>query len=101
MIKRYNITTKRTYKDRNGEEKAFWPQIGTLTYFPAYQHQEEGYKIELNMFPATQLYIFEQKDGPKRTDPMKPAVLPPGKKAANDTEIEYPTEEINPDDIPF
>lgn len=30
-----------------------------------------------------------------------PAVVPPGQQKISDDQIEYPTEEINPDDIPF
>lgn len=120
MIKRYNIVTSRTYV-KNGEEKKAWLQVGSLVKFDATQEMPEGFKIELNMFPLTTFHVFEQKDrdAPQssRTDaepthdvdadtgeirramPPKQEKLPP--KAGGPDSIDYPTETINPDDIPF
>lgn len=114
MIKRFNICTRKTYTDRSGVEKTQWLRVGNLTYFPAHQEKTEGYKLELYMFPALQLSIFEDK--PKengegsidyetgqhtrpRANKQLPAVVPKGSKV-EPGQIEYP-DEINPDDIPF
>jgi hypothetical protein len=127
MIKRYNITTCKIYQ-QNGEEKKTWPQVGTMVYFPASNGNPEGYRIELNMFPGTRFFTFEQKpqNGPRtNADPepvidadtgamrmpskqatgnakgVTPAVIPPGGIRQTDDQINYPMDEINPDDIPF
>ncbi len=50
-----NIVTKRTY-EQNGETKTKWLRVGTL------KETDEGKTfIELNMFPDTSFYVFEQK----------------------------------------
>lgn len=60
-MKRFNIVTRRTYKKKNGEEKTQWNIIGSLVQFPASSDREEGYALEMNMFPDTKFYVFEQK----------------------------------------
>jgi hypothetical protein len=50
-----DICTKREY-EKDGEKKAKWFKVGT------YKKTDEGKEfIELNMFPNTPFYIFEQK----------------------------------------
>lgn len=119
-MKRYNITTCRVYQS-NGQEKKSWPQVGSMTFFPASDRGPEGYKIELNMFSGTQFFVFEQKPQDAlqspRTDAEPRATIDvdsravrtagnsvartPAIKAGGSDSIDYPTEEINPDDIPF
>lgn len=54
-MKLYDITTKRTYT-KDGVEKNAWLRCGT------YKETDDGKKfIELNMFPNTSFYCFEQK----------------------------------------
>ena len=79
-IKKFNICTKRTYS-KNGEEKAFWPNVGTLTLFEASGDKKAGYKLELNMFPGTDFAVFEEK--PK------------------ESKVSSPATEIAPDEIPY
>ena len=64
MIKKFNVTTKRIYKTKSGEEKASWNNVGTLTAF------EDGYGLELSMFPDTKFYLFdkEKKDTVTKTE---------------------------------
>ncbi len=88
-MKRYNIAVKKTYT-KNGEEKSFWPSVGTLTHFPAGNGKEEGFKLELPIFGATQFYVFEIK--PKTDAPKATPVA---------SDVQPPSEELNPDDIPF
>ena len=59
-MKRFNITTQKTYTS-NGEEKKTYPRVGTLVYFPASEGKAEGYRLELNMQPDTKFYVFEDK----------------------------------------
>ncbi len=50
-----DICTKRIYQ-KDGKEKAAWLKVGTLRI------TDTGKQfIELNMFPNTPFYIFEQK----------------------------------------
>lgn len=79
-MKKFNITTQKVYQ-QGGEEKKFYPQVGKMVYFEANEGKPENYLLELNMFPGTKFYVFE--DVPKDS---------------------YPTpksEGINPDSIPF
>lgn len=52
---RYNISSKKTYK-KDGVDKTVWLTVGQLV--------DTGDRkfIELNMFPGTPFYVFEQKD---------------------------------------
>lgn len=52
-----NICTKKTYKNKSGEEKSKWLQVGCL------KTTDDGKRfIELNMYPNTAFYVFEQKE---------------------------------------
>ena len=121
-MKLYNICTCRVYQSQ-GQDKKFWPNVGTLTYFPASNGKDEGYRLELGMFPGTRFYVFpvtDQKAPESRRSPSKPETVidtetgqerVPSKSVASHASdkapatvmdgIEYPTEGINPDDIPF
>ena len=60
-MRKYNICTCKVYQSQD-QEKKYWPNVGTLTFFDARADQPEGYKLELNMFPNEKFYVFEQKD---------------------------------------
>ncbi len=60
-MKRYNVVVPRKY-ERNGEEKTAWSNVGTLVHFPATESKEEGFILELGMFPQTTFKIFPQED---------------------------------------
>ena len=99
MAKKYNITVPKKYMS-NGEEKTQWNTVGTLVKFEAKQGNDgnmlpEGYIIELSMFPNTTFKVFEQKSRDEIQNKPKQV-----QKVAS-TGIDYPEEEINPDDIPF
>lgn len=64
-MKRYNITTVSTY-EKNGEEKKTYPQVGKLVKFEATGDKKESFILELNMFPNTKFYVFEEE--PKKTE---------------------------------
>jgi hypothetical protein len=61
-----NICTKKIYQ-KDGKEKAKWYVVGTL------KTMDDGKQfIELNLFPNTPFYVFEQKDrdaAPKKSAP--------------------------------
>ena len=52
--KRFNVTTKKTYT-KDEQEKVVWLNVGTITQF------DDGMSLELNMFPVTKFFVFEQK----------------------------------------
>ncbi len=79
--------TKKTFT-HNGAEKVSWNNVGNLIVF------DNGYSIELAMYPDTKFYVFENKE--KAVVPEKIE-----KNKISGTDIDYPTEEINPLDIPF
>jgi len=52
-----NICTKREWTTRDGEKKVKWLTVGTLKI------TDEGKQfIQLNMFPDTTFYVFDQKE---------------------------------------
>jgi len=54
-MKYFDICSKRTYQ-KDGVEKAIWLKCGTL------KQLDDGKQfVELNMFPNTSFYVFEQK----------------------------------------
>lgn len=92
--------------------------MGTLVQFPASDGRPEGFKLELNMFPGTQFFVFEQKaqNAPPTGEYVEPAIdadtrerkpatprnaTKPAMKVGGADGIVYPDEDINPDDIPF
>lgn len=77
MMKIENICVKKSYT-KDGEEKTVWPTVGALKTL------DDGRKfIDLNIFPDTSFYVFEQKQ--REDKPQQQA----------------PAQEIAPDDIPF
>lgn len=54
-MKIYDICVKKTYI-KDGIEKSTWPKVGVLK-----EIDENKKFVELNMFPATSFYVFEQK----------------------------------------
>lgn len=92
MAKRFNISTPKTYRDKQGVEKTAWSNVGTLVKFDAAADRPEGYTIELNMFPNQKFGVFEET--PKITKEAPPK--------NNNTSVDPATgDEINPEDIPF
>lgn len=68
MAKRYDIVVPKKYT-KDGEEKTAWKNVGTLVRFPATEEKEEGYIMELNMYPDVTFKVFEQK--PKEDRPQQ------------------------------
>lgn len=115
MAKKFNVCTKKIYTDNSGVEKTQWMRVGNLIQFPPNNGKPEGFKLELYMHPLTPFFIFEAKANESgeavvdiqtgqvtRPAPNKQlaAVVPKGQKVEA-SQIEYPENDINPDDIPF
>ncbi len=73
-----NICTKKVYT-QNGKEKAKWFVVGTL------KEMDDGKQfLELNMFPNTSFYVFEQKD---REDRLTKKDVPDANLDADEVDI--------------
>lgn len=87
-IKKWNICVKKVYKSQ-GQDKAYWPSVGELVYFPANGNNKAGFSLELHLLQGTKLYVFENKP----------------KDAGSATGQEGPDQgdagPVSPDDIPF
>lgn len=68
-MKRYNITTARTYKDKNGEDKKAWRTVGQLIEWPATEDKPRSFSIELHMWPDTRFSVFEEREREDRGSP--------------------------------
>jgi len=66
-MERYNITTVKTY-EKNGEEKKTYPQVGKLVKFPAKDGKDEGFILELNMFPNEKFFVFKDEPREKKQE---------------------------------
>lgn len=98
-MKRFNIVVPKKYT-HNGEEKTQWNTVGTLVRFEEKvgndgQTMPESFLIEMSLFPHIKFKVFEQK--PREEQKQQPKSK--GELASDD--LEYPTEHINPEDIPF
>lgn len=89
----FNIVVPKKYISNNVEKTA-WNNVGRMIHFPAGEGKEEGFRIELNMFPEVKFMVFEQKNENQRKQPVK-------KQAPAEERVDYPEEDINPEDIPF
>lgn len=103
-MKKYNISKPEKYIGKDGQEKTFWANVGTMTEF----EKQDGTVSRIIEIPAIGLKanVFEKKDkddgfeksyGGGQSAPQKT------KASSNPAEqtVEYPEEEINPADIPF
>lgn len=100
MVKviKYNISKAgRVYQDKNGVERKVWDNVGTLTEFL----KDDGSISRVIEIPAIGLtanaYAIEQK-------PSQPNKQPSAKSNevhVSSEGIEYPSEDIDPEDIPF
>lgn len=78
-MKKYSISKPRKYVDKSsGQEKTYWDRVGEMVEF------DNGNR--LIKIPAIGLEASVFEDKPRETQPAPAAA---------------PTEEINPEDIPF
>lgn len=106
-MRRFNVVVPKKYFV-NGEERTQWNNVGSLVHFPANGQKDEGYVLELAMFPNTTFKVFAQKEkedngGGRSPAPRKPNPANNGMAVDPDAvdNVEYPEEEINLEDIPF
>lgn len=95
-VERFNITIPgRKYEDSNGNEKTVWNNVGTLTEF----HKEDGTISRLIEIPLLNLsanaYPIQKKENNNSGRNHN------GDASRGNDPIEYPNEDINPEDIPF
>jgi len=91
MVKKYNLSKPEKYI-KDGVEKTYWANVGTMTEF----QKQDGSVSRIIEIPAIGLKanVFEQTANPAYQAPVKTYTKP-------EDPLEYPEEEINPDDIPF
>ena len=59
-MKRYNLSIPRDYKDRDGNEKTAWDNVGVM-----FKRDKGGYSIRLSMFPDLKILAFDADDKPE------------------------------------
>lgn len=98
MVKKYNLSKPEKYI-KDGVEKTFWSQVGTMTEF----EKQDGSISRIVEIPAIGLKASVFEVVPKENAPQRPQPQPVAKKEATvQLDEAYPDEEkINPDDIPF
>ncbi len=88
-IKKYNISKPEKYM-KDGAEKTYWANVGTMTEF----EKQDGSISRILEIPAiglkANIFPVEPKTTPTQTQKVKTEV----------NEVEY-TQEINDEDIPF
>lgn len=99
--KRFNVSKAgRKYQDAQGNEKTVWHNIGTLTEF----HKEDGTISRLLEIPAIGLecnvFPFVDREDKQPRNNVRTQSYGNAPRAQEDT-VEYPNDDINPEDIPF
>jgi len=95
-MEKFNISKPKKYIDKNGVEKTYWNNIGTYTEFTKNDGsisriiEIPAIGLEANIFPIT-----PRNEVVVEAEEIKPA------QGRVPTSIEYPEEEIDPEDIPF
>ena len=94
-MKRYNISKPEKYV-KDGVEKTFWANIGTMTEW----EKQDGSVSRIIEIPTISLkanvFPIEPKEE-KRTQ----GKTPEQEVKEHEREIEYPSENVDPADIPF
>jgi hypothetical protein len=98
QIKKFNISKPKKYMKGN-EEKTQWNNIGTITEF----HKDDGSVNRIIEIPSIGLEasIFPFTENRDRATNTTGEAKKPAERSDTAVEVEYPAEEINPDDIPF
>lgn len=99
QYKKFNISKPKKFISSSGEEKTQWSQIGVMTEF----HKDDGSISRILEIPAIGLEanIFPFKEN-EEVAPRAPRTAPPAAASSSVGDAPaYPTEELNPEDIPF
>lgn len=92
-VVRFNVSKPKKYTDNQGNEKTQWNNVGVITEF----HKDNGQVSRIIEIPAIGLdaNIFPIVPKEHRNDnQVNPQV-------DNNDGIDYPDDDINPEDIPF
>lgn len=109
QYKKFNITRAHEYESNTGEKKTAWRNVGMLTMFMKPDGSESGI-VELNMFEEQyQVFPFVPRDEQPAANHYNQTAQPapqqynqaPQYNAPQGGGLEYPTDDINPEDIPF
>jgi hypothetical protein len=101
-VEKFNMVLAKPYT-ANGEEKTFWANVGRVTLFHKNDGSVSGIVEENHSKEQFQLFpVQDRQDAPAQSGGQynQPYKQPQGQ-PAQPGEVEYPTEDINPDDIPF
>ena len=85
-MKKFNLSKKVSYM-KGAEEKTYWEKVGTMTEF-----DNGNMIVEIPAIGLT-ASVFPDDRQAKTVKAVEPTVQV--------DDIEYPEEDINPDDIPF
>ena len=99
MIKKDNLSKPEKYVDKQGVEKTYWANVGTMTEF----EKQDGSVSKIVEIPAIGLKASVFLQEPRENAPRASQPQPVAKKEQGSvpTDVEYPEDDINPDDIPF
>lgn len=101
MIKKYNLSKPEKYIGKDGVEKTYWANVGTMTEF----QKQDGSISRIVEIPAIGLkasvFLQEPRENAPRASQPQPVANRPAPTPKENLDIEYPSEEINQDDIPF
>jgi len=92
-IKRFNVKYREEYKDKSGEEKSYYHTVGQVVFFKRDDGSESGI-LKLPLLGREFQIYPEEKQGEK-------VIQREEKPKVTDDPVEYPTDKIDPDDIPF
>lgn len=93
-MKKYNLSKPEKYL-KDGVEKTYWTNVGTMTEF----EKQDGTISRFIEIPAIGLkasvFAVEPKEPTTYTAPK------PVQTVTSESSIQYPQENVNPEDIPF
>jgi len=99
-IQKYNISKPKEYRDKSGEMKTQWNNIGTMTEF----YKDDGTISRIMEIPAigleANIFPFVEKTDQKSYSP-KQQEYSPRQSVQNNVQQDYDSNNISPEDIPF
>lgn len=100
-VHKFNIVNPKKYTTKQGEEKTYYAPVGSMTVFI----KDDGSQSRvMNLHANDKEYLlFPQKpkeQKPNATVQGQPAVQATAPAQPEPT-VEYPSDDINPEDIPF
>lgn len=84
MPKPKRVCARNKYKDRDGNEKATWPEIGVII------QKGEKYYLKLHLLPGELFYIFEPREDRDDQQNERPPQTPPPEQSFPDEGEDVP-----------